>query len=43
MEVNLNLTPASIDFTAVLGGTVLKEFNWIIDFKNSRVYIKPIQ
>lgn len=40
--VNLNLTPTSTDFTAILGGTVLKQFNWIIDFKNSRIYIKSI-
>ena len=42
LDVNLNLTPASTDFTAILGGTVLKEFNWIISFKNSIVYVKPI-
>ena len=40
--VNLNLTPASSNFTAILGGTVLKELNWIIDFKSKYVLIKSI-
>ncbi|WP_298899978.1 aspartyl protease family protein [uncultured Psychroserpens sp.] len=42
LPVNLNLTPTSTDFTSILGGKVLKKFNWIIDFKGNTVFIKTI-
>ena len=35
---SLNKTGTSTEFTAILGGKILKKLNWIIDFKKKRVY-----
>lgn len=40
MEASLNLTPVSTDFTAILGGNIMKQFHWIFDFKRRVLYIK---
>ncbi|MEP0262429.1 retropepsin-like aspartic protease [Dokdonia sp.] len=40
INANLNKTPATIDFTAIVGGAIMKDFHWIFDFKKRLLYIK---
>ncbi|WP_299111685.1 aspartyl protease family protein [uncultured Winogradskyella sp.] len=35
---SLNKTSTNTEFTAILGGEILKNINWILDFKKKRIY-----
>ena len=41
IEASLNLTPATTDFTAILGGNIMKHFHWIFNYKKQQLDIKP--
>jgi predicted aspartyl protease len=41
IEANLNLTPTTTDFNAILGGNIMKHFHWIFNYKKQQLYIKP--
>ncbi len=36
---NLNKTPSNMIFPAIMGGEILKQLHWIIDFKDETVYV----
>ena len=40
---NLNLTPTTTPFPAIMGGAILKKRNWILNFEKKLVYSKAIQ
>ena len=39
IRVNLNRTPSSVSFPAIIGGRILKQLHWVIDFKSNAAYI----
>lgn len=39
VDANLNRTPSTVFFPAIMGGNILKKLHWIIDFRKNNVYI----